>query len=197
MGTTALLYAVRRRNLEMARFLIEHGARINVQDRHGTLLVEYAIVDAKPGDARMLDLLLEKGGDADAVTRTGSPLIAVAVQEGKPAALELLLGRYRVDPNARLRGEQGDPILALAVRSAHADGVRIVRRLLEAGANPWVKTGGVDVVQSLVNSKEAFAAPADAPPQFRAAAQAMTQSTDEILAMLAEARRKTAKPAGF
>jgi len=196
-GGSALYYAVRFQNLEMVRFLVEHGARINVQDKYGNLIVEYAIVDAKRDDARVLELLLANGGDADAVTSRGAPLVSIAVLKTNPAALALLLGRYKADPNARLSGEHGDPILALAARSAHADGVKVVRLLLDAGANPWVKVQGSDLVPALVRSKESFAAPADAVPQYKAAAEAMARATDEILAMLTDARRKAPKPAGF
>ncbi|MEO8719064.1 MAG: ankyrin repeat domain-containing protein [Burkholderiales bacterium] len=196
-GGSALYYAVRFQNLDMVRFLVEHGARINMQDKYGNLIVEYAIVDAKRDDAKVLELLLANGGDANAVTSRGAPLVSIAVLNTNPAAVALLLGRYDADPNSRLSGEHGDPILALAARSAHADGVRVVRLLLDAGANPWVKAGGVDVVSSINNVKEAFAAPANAQSKFKAAEQAMAQASDAIVAMLTDARRKTPKPAGF
>jgi hypothetical protein len=73
----------------------------------------------------------------------------------------------------------------------------MVRLLLDAGANPWVKVQGMDLVPVLVRSKESFLEAADSPPEFRAAAQAMRHATDEVLAMLAQARRKTPRPAGF
>jgi hypothetical protein len=189
-GTTALLQAVHTQNVEVVRYLMEHGARVNVEDRHGRLIVEYAIVDAKPADASVLALLLEKGGDADAVTREGSPLIAVAVQRGKPAAVDLLLRRYKADPNARIGGPRGMPILALAAASTHADGSQIVKTLLQAGANPWVKYGGGDVIDSLKGLQEPMAPGA----QFPAA---MLRAAEANISMLEEARRRVARPADF
>jgi tetratricopeptide (TPR) repeat protein len=196
-GSTALFHAVRYQNLEMARYLVDQGARINLEDKHGKLLVEYAVMDAKPDDARVLKLLLEKGGDADAVTRTGSPLVAVAVVQGKPAALELLLRQYKADPNARMAGERGDPVLALAAANSHADGTRMMKMLLEAGANPWVKYGGGDVIDSLSGSKEAYTVAGDLPPQIKAANAGILRAIDANIAMLQEARRGVPKPARF
>jgi len=189
-GSTALLYAVRNQNFEVVRYLLERGARVNLQDKHGRLIVEYAIVDAKPADASVLAALLEKGADADAITREGSPLIAVAVQQGKPAAVELLLSRYKADPNARTGGARGMPILALAAASSHADGNQMVKTLLQAGANPWVKYGGQDVMNSLKVVREPLAPGAQRPP-------GMVRAAEANIAMLEEARRRVAKPADF
>jgi ankyrin repeat protein len=196
-GATALRYAVRFQNLEMARYLLEQGARINVQDKHGNLLVEYAIMDAPPEDARVLALLLEKGGDAAAVSRTGSPLVAVTVQQGKPAALALLLTGYKADPNSRLAGERGGAILALAAANSHADGTRMVKLLLEAGANPWVKYGPADVINTLRASKEAYGQSSGLPPHIKAAQDRMLRVIDENIALLQDARHRVPKPAGF
>jgi tetratricopeptide (TPR) repeat protein len=187
-GSTALLYAVRNQNVEVVRYLLEHGARVNLQDKQGKLLVEYAIVDAKPSDASVLALVLEKGGDADAITREGSPLIAVAVQQGKPAAVELLLRRYKADPNASTRGARSMRVLALAAANSHADGTQMVKTLLQAGANPWVKYGGQDVIDSLKGQQDAFGP--GMPPD-------MAHAIEANITMLEEARRKVARPAGF
>jgi tetratricopeptide (TPR) repeat protein len=196
-GSTALFYAVRYQNLDMVRYLLERGARINLEDRHGKLLLEYAIIDSKPADAGVLKLLLEKGGDAAAVTRTGSALVAVAVMQGKPAALELLLRQYKADPNARVAGGRSDPILAPATANSHSDGSLMVRILLEAGANPWVKYGGRDVIDSLNDSKQVYAAAGDQPPPIKAAHGRILRAIDANISMLQDARRKVAKPAGF
>lgn len=196
-GSTALLYAVRSQNADLVAFLLERGARVNVQDKRGTLLVEYAIIDARPDDARILRMLLEKGGDAEAVTARGAPLSAVAVLQGKPAALALLLRQYKADPNARTGGERGDPLLVRAALNTHADGSEMVRLLLDAGANPWVKVRGQDVVAMLASSKEAFAVSSDLPPEIRKGNEGILRAADANIAMLEGARRKTSRPAGF
>jgi hypothetical protein len=112
-------------------------------------------------------------------------------------ALALLLAKYKADPDARLSADRGDPILALAALNTHADGNEMVRILLEAGANPWVKAQGVDVVGSLASSREVFPITGDMPPQIRAAHEAMLRASDKTVAMLKQARLKTPKPAGF
>ena len=194
-GATPLQYAVRAQNPELVEYLIRNGARINVQDKHGNLIVEYAIADAKPGDTRVLQLLLENGGDTQGVSRHFGSLLAVAVYKTNPAAVALLLDRYQADPNARISGPQSDPVLTLAARASHADGVKVVELLLKAGANPWVKAGGVDIVDSLERSQEAYR---PMPGQLPDPATArIRQAGDSTIAMLREARKKTPKPAGF
>jgi tetratricopeptide (TPR) repeat protein len=196
-GSTALLYAVRYQNIEMVRYLLDSGARVNLRDKHGILLVEYAIADAKPDDARVLKMLLEAGGDASATGRGGGPLVAAAVMHGKPAALKLLLGDYKADPNARVAGESGEPILARAALNTHADGTKLVAILLGAGANPWVRAGGVDLVNALKNSKEPYAGAESAPEPIRSAQLAMLKATDANIALLQQARSKVPRPASY
>jgi tetratricopeptide (TPR) repeat protein len=196
-GATVLLYAVRFRHPDLAEYLIKHGARVNHEDRHGILILEYAIVDAKPDDAGILRLLLDSGGDAQAVNRKGSPLLGVAVQAGNPGAVKLLLERYRTDPDARYAGGRGEPVLARAALAATSEGKQIVKLLLDAGANPWVRMGGVDLVGSLERSMEAFPDSPDLPPRIREAQQRMRQANRETIAMLKAAREKTPKPAKY
>jgi len=196
-GSTPLRYAVRAQNPAMVEYLLQHGARVNVEDKRGTLILEYAIVDAKANDVRVLKLLLENGGDAQAVSRRGSPLIAVAVLRTNPAAVALLLQHYQADPNARIAGEQSEPVLARAALASHEDGTRVVKLLLDAGANPWVKVGGVDVVSQLEGTKEAFRPMPDQPPNIRAGNKRIQREADKTMAMLREARKKIPKPAGF
>jgi len=196
--TTAIFYAVRYQDLEMVRFLVENGARINIEDGHRKLLVEYAIMDAKPGDVSILRFLLDRGIDPMATTRTGSPLIAVAILNGNYAALELIFKQYKADPNTRTGGELGGaPILALAATQSHASGVAMVKMLLDGGANPWVKYGGSDVLYSLNGAKEAFAGVSGVPASVREANARIVLATDEAMAMILKARQSVPKPADF
>jgi len=196
--TTAIFYAVRYQDLEMVRFLVENGARINIEDGHRNLLVEYAIMDAKPGDVSILRYLLGRGIDPMATTRTGSPLIAVAILNGNYAALELILKQYKADPNTKTGGELGGaPILALAVMQGHASGGAMVKMLLDAGANPWVKYGGSDVLYSLNGAKEAFAGVSGVPASVREANARIVRAADEAMAMILTARQSVPKPADF
>jgi tetratricopeptide (TPR) repeat protein len=195
---TAVFYAVRHQNLEMVRFLVERGARINIEDGRRILLVEYAIMDSKPGDLSILTFLLNRGIDPMATTRTGSPLIAVAILHGNHAALELFLKQYKADPNTRTGGELGGvPILAIAATQTHASGGAMVKMLLDAGANPWVKYGGNDVLYSLNGAKEAFAGASDAPASVREANSRIVQAADEAMAMIIRARQSVPKPPDF
>jgi hypothetical protein len=116
---------------------------------------------------------------------------------GKPAALKLLLGDYKADPNARVAGESGEPILARAALNTHADGTKLVAILLGAGANPWVRAGGVDLVNALKNSKEPYAGAESAPEPIRSAQLAMLKATDANIALLQQARSKVPRPASY
>ena len=187
-GTTALLYAVRNQNVEVVRNLLAHGARVNHADKEGRLLVEHAIVTDKRNDARVLAMLLEKGGDADVVTREGNSLIALAVREVNPAAVDLLLRQYKADPDSRFGG-RGMPILALAAGATFPQGTQVVKTLLQAGANPWVKYGEQDVIDYLRRAQDAYGPPGTKLPPV------MARAIEAHIAMLEEARRKVAKPA--
>lgn len=121
--------AVRSGNLEVARMLLDFGARPN---HNGVDGVTPIIIAALQDDGPMVDLLLERGADlngADASFAKNRTLHAV-VMKGSQAMLEKLLA-LGADPNGT--NALGETPLHLAV----ADGLHAkLKVLMEAGADP-------------------------------------------------------------
>jgi len=89
-GSTPLLTAVGRLNLEIARMLLQRGADVNARDEIGRTPLLVAILNI--GDTGLLRLLLEAGADANMADSRGlPPLWAAMLENGNPDVLRLLL----------------------------------------------------------------------------------------------------------
>jgi ankyrin repeat protein len=125
-GTTALHWAVRSDQPEMARLLLHAGADARLTDRYGIAPLYLAAVN---GSAEMMRLLLDAGADANSVAPNGEPALMTAARTGDPAALRVLLDRgARVDDRD---AEFAQTALMLAVRENHPEAVTL---LLERGS---------------------------------------------------------------
>jgi len=178
---TPIFYAVMNGNLEMTKYLFEKGARINVVDGNHAPLVFYAMSpEAGAQGPKILQYLLEQGADPTVLDHVGNPLVVVAVMQGRPDAVRLLIEKYRADPNAK--SSNGQPLLTTAAVSGGTAGKEIVEFLLKAGANPWVKYGPGDVLNTL---------------RRKGINTAIFPSFKENARMIEEARSKFPRPADF
>jgi ankyrin repeat protein len=114
-GFTALMFAARQGALESARVLLAAGADTNVPDPDGLGALAIAIVN---GHYDLAALLIEHGADVNAVEPGGRTPLWAAVDMH---TLEYTLNRPPPAWNDTL------------------DGLEIVRRLLDRGANPNVR----------------------------------------------------------
>ena len=88
-GTTALHWAAYRDDAEIARLLIDAGAKLNAKTRLGDLTP--LLLAAKNGNAALIEILLEAGTDAnDADSNSTTPLMYSAAS-GNTDAVKLLL----------------------------------------------------------------------------------------------------------
>src|SRR6476660_125286 len=88
-GTTALHWAVRRDDAEMADLLIRAGARVAAANRDGATPMQLAALN---GSAAMLGLLIAAGADPNApVSRFADTVLMMAARTGKTDAIEVLL----------------------------------------------------------------------------------------------------------
>jgi ankyrin repeat protein len=121
-GATPLGLACRNGSEEMARLLLEAGAKPDPSAGEPLL-----VIAARTGDAACVRLLLEKGADPDAAGGGKQPPLMWAAAEGHADAVSQLL-TAGADPRTRL--DSGFDALFFAVRAGHRE---VVRQLLASG----------------------------------------------------------------
>ena len=132
-GTTALHFAVRADDVDIASLLIRSGADTNASNRLG---VTPLFLAAQNGNAVMVQKLLAAGANADQVDRaTGESILMVAIRAGSTDAVRALLSS-KANPNVA-EPQLGLTPLMLAAEAGHTD---IVRALLERGADIHART---------------------------------------------------------
>lgn len=127
-GTTALHWAVRFDDLEMADLLIRAGADVSAANRQGVRPIQLAALN---GNAAMLQRLIRAGADPNQpLTRFNDTALMMAARTGKTDAIALLL-ESGADVNAR-ETWGGTTALMWAVSERHAGAVKL---LIEHGAD--------------------------------------------------------------
>jgi len=125
-GTTALHWAVRADDLELAELLIRAGANVSAGDRYGVTPLQLACVN---GNAAMIRKLLDSGADANSKDPTGETALMTGARTGVPDALKVLLDHGSA-VNAT-EPEFQETALMLAVRENHPAAVQV---LIDRGA---------------------------------------------------------------
>ena len=135
-GTTALHWAVRADDLEMADSLIRAGARVTVANRQGVTPLQLAALN---GSAPMLDKLIKAGADPNApLTQFKDTALMMAARTGKADALKVLL-----ESGARVNDREtwgGTTALMWAASERHPAAIKL---LLEHGADVDARTNFV------------------------------------------------------
>ncbi|MEM9122414.1 MAG: ankyrin repeat domain-containing protein [Pseudomonadota bacterium] len=126
-GSTALMAAARRGQLDRAGRLLGAGADLALADAKGWRALHHA---ADAGATDMVELLLAVGAEVDAPTEDQSSALGLAIGVGKaPLAFRLLA--HGADPNGL--GLEGRSPLLEAARLSQED---VLIALLAAGAKP-------------------------------------------------------------
>ena len=127
-GTTALHWAARLDDLEMADLLIHSGANVSAATRGGATPLELAAVN---GSAAMIEKLIKAGADVNArLTKYGDTALMMAARTGKPGAVKVLLDNGAQINSAETWG--GTTALMWAVSESHPDAAKL---LIDRGAN--------------------------------------------------------------
>src|SRR5579885_1858969 len=85
-GSTALHWAVRANDLEMAQLLLAAGARVSTANASGATPMLLATMN---GNARMIDLLLKAGADPNAaLSASGDTPLMLAARTGNVDAVK-------------------------------------------------------------------------------------------------------------
>jgi ankyrin repeat protein len=126
-GTTALHWAARQDNLELAEMLIRAGADVKAANRYGVTALQLACVN---GNAALIERLLKAGIDVNAPGPEGETALMTAARTGRIEAVKLLLDRGATI-DAR-EGWHGQTALMWAAAQRHP---AVVRELIARGAD--------------------------------------------------------------
>ncbi len=103
---TALHIAIEHKNLEIVRFLLERGAKVNVKDKYGIspiLMLDEDLDD--PNAVEVLKLLITKGANVNARNENQETLLMLACENENLAVAKILLAA-KANPN--LKDEDGE-----------------------------------------------------------------------------------------
>jgi|GEM_PF-122597 len=131
-GSTALHWAVRRENAEIARMLIAAGADPAAATRYNVTPLYLA---ASSGNASIIELLIQAGADANSTSHEGQTALMTAARNGRTDAVRVLLSAG-ASFNVR-EPVKGQTALMWAAGAGNAGAVKL---LAEAGADLHMKS---------------------------------------------------------
>jgi ankyrin repeat protein len=153
-GTTALMWASRKDDLDLADRLIRAGANARAANRYSVTALSLACLN---GSAPMIEKLLNAGADANETgPQSETPLMTVAHMGSVPAAKVLLAHGAKVDARESWHGEtalmwaaaQRHPEMMSALIAAGADVnalstvVKWERQVTAEPRDKWLPLGG-------------------------------------------------------
>jgi len=126
-GTTALEWAARIDDVEIADILLAAGANAKAANKYGVTPLSLACTN---GSAAMIERLIRAGADANSTLPEGETALMTASRTGKLDAVQALL-KHGADVNAK-EAWRGQTALMWAAAEGH---VEVVEALLKAGAD--------------------------------------------------------------
>src|SRR5215467_6249158 len=127
-GTTALHWAVRLNDVDMADLLIRAGAKVNAANRDGATPLQLAALN---GSAAMIEKLVKAGADPDGpLSSSGDTALMLAARTGTTDAIKVLL-ETGGNVNAKESWGGTTPLMS-AVAERHPAAVKM---LIERGAD--------------------------------------------------------------
>ena len=126
LGRTPLHIAAEKGYAEIALFLVENGAEVNVTDTNGNTPLIFII--HKTGNLEITRRLLEKGAVVNAQNRTGETALMYAAWRGHSDIVQLLL---EYCANVSLKNRQGNTALTLAASRGNLKIVQMLQSAME------------------------------------------------------------------
>jgi ankyrin repeat protein len=188
-GTTALAWAARLDDVEIADLLLRAGANANAANKYGVTPISLACTN---GSAAMIEKLIAAGADANSKLPEGETALMTASRTGKLDAVQILL-KHGADVNAK-ETWRGQTALMWAASEGH---VEVVQALLKAGADMHARS---KAPPARINPYEAPSVAPKANDKIAAITDKIATKTDKIPPITIEAppEEKTAadgKPA--
>jgi ankyrin repeat protein len=137
-GMTALHWAARKGDVELAQMLLYAGANVKAMTRLGNYTP--VLMASETGNAKMIEMLLKAGASAKDTTTNGTTPLMLAAVAGRADAVKLLLDAG-ADPNVT-ESARGETALMFA---ANYNRVDAIKALLAGGAKFDVATKVVDL----------------------------------------------------
>ncbi|MGA7240164.1 MAG: ankyrin repeat domain-containing protein [Bryobacteraceae bacterium] len=125
-GTTALHWAAYLDDIDLAKVLLDGGAKPGAANRYGMTILAQACTN---GDAPMVELLLEHGADANQALPGGETPLMTASRTGNAAAVHALLAK-----GAQVDAKEAHGQTAIVWAAAEGN-VEAARELIRAGAD--------------------------------------------------------------
>jgi ankyrin repeat protein len=147
-GMTALHWAARKGDVELAQMLLYAGANARAMTRLGAYTP--IILASQNGNAALIDLLIKAGADPKAPTTSGTTPLMLASASGHADAVRVLLAAG-ADPNAK-ESARGETALMFAATYNRVDAMKA---LIAGGAELAVTTKVVDLA-GLTSPEEEF-----------------------------------------
>ncbi|KAM3272183.1 hypothetical protein ACQJBY_042405 [Aegilops geniculata] len=129
-GVTPMVLAALQGNVEVTRYLLDHGGDPAMPDERGSTPLHNA---AAAGHCEAVRLLLSKGVNLDPIHYQGTPLHLAAVEDQDQVVMVLLEHGADTGADVNARDYSGPTPFAEAVADGLTDFVKV---LLDAGANP-------------------------------------------------------------
>jgi ankyrin repeat protein len=130
-GSTALMWAAMRGNIEHIHLLIAHGANLNASAKHGLTPLKFAVLAKEP---KSMIALLKAGADVNVAGASGEfTALFMACAFMRPVSFISVLLAYGASVN--VASTTGATPISWSARLGQA---AVVRCLLEAGADPDV-----------------------------------------------------------
>jgi ankyrin repeat protein len=148
-GMTALHWAARLGDADVAQMLVYAGANVRATTRLGAYTPLFMASQA--GHARVIDTLLKAGADPKATTTSGTTPLMAAAASGNADAVTRLLDRGS-DVHAK-ESARGETALMFAAAYNRVDAMKV---LIAAGADVKATTKVVDLKAQTNPEEEAF-----------------------------------------
>ncbi|BFZ20694.1 hypothetical protein BsWGS_23733 [Bradybaena similaris] len=134
-GLTALMYAVRFMNLTIAKELLDHGADVNIKDKHGNTLLLRQLIILKGRSFNIMKFLIPAGCDVNCQNNDGLSPLMVAAQNHLEEVMCVLLDSGAEVNAVSMKDKTKTALSHLVYISPLHDYFSCLEYLLDRGAN--------------------------------------------------------------